>query len=145
MKINVKKQPGGVLSPMSDIDAEALNGFKTGETYESVIKRSRNPAFHRKTFAFLNFCFQHWQGDREFASESKQFDVFRSHLTVLAGFYDQLYNINGDLRIEAKSLSYGSMSAEDFAEFYSAVIQAAMKHVFKTADEQTFNKLMSFF
>ena len=145
MKINVKKLPGGVLSPMSDIDAEALNGFKTGETYEIDIKRSRNPAFHGKTFAFLHFCFQHWQSDREFMDESAQFELFRKQLTVLAGYYNQLHHIDGSFRLEAKSLSYGSMEPEDFEKFYNAAIQAAMKHIFLTTDEQTFNKLMSFF
>jgi hypothetical protein len=77
--------------------------------------------------------------------ESAQFELFRKQLTVLAGYYNQLYHIDGSFRLEAKSLSYGSMEPEDFEKFYNAAIQAAMKNIFLTTDEQTFNKLMSFF
>lgn len=141
----MQKQAGGLLLPASDMEAEKLTKFKTGEFYEIEIKQSRNPQFHRKVFAFFNFCFEYWKGDNEFQSEIKQFDVFRSHLTVLAGFYDSFYNINGDVRIEAKSLSYSSMSQNEFEECYSALINAAMKHVFVGSGELIKNKLISFF
>jgi len=145
MKVEMIKQPGGVLCPASDMELEKLNKFKTGEQYTVEIKLTRNPKFHRKVFAFFNFCFSYWKGDNEFQSETKQFDVFRNHLTVLAGFYDQHVSIHGDVRVEAKSLSFSSMSQEEFEECYNALIRSAMKHVFKTADDNTYNQLMSFF
>ena len=139
------KTAGGNLLPMDDMDAEKLTKFKTGETYEIEIKLSRNPAFHRKVFAFFNFCFAHWKGDNEFQCEQKQFDVFRNNLTVLAGYYDAFYSIKGDARIEAKSISYSSMKQYDFEELYVALTKAALKHIFKTADENTYNQLIGFF
>lgn len=145
MKINVIKYSGGILSPASDLDAEELTQLKTGELFEVQIKRFRNPAFHRKVFAFLNFCFAHWQGEREFLDERAQFEVFRSHLTVLAGYYDSFYNIKGEVRVEAKSISFGAMSEQEFREYYSALIRAAMRHIFKTNDEATLNRLHAFF
>ena len=145
MKIEVIKQPGGVLTAASDMELESLNKFKTGCQYSIEIKLSRNPAFHGKVFAFFNFCFQYWKGGNEFQCEKKQFEVFRKHLTCMAGFYESFYNIKGDLRIEAKSLSYDSMSQEEFEECYHALINAAMKHVFKSIDKNTENQLLSFF
>lgn len=145
MKIEMIKQPGGLLCPASDMELEKLNKFKTGEQYVIEIKLSRNPGFHRKVFAFFQFCFHHWKGDNEFQSESKQFDVFRNNLTVLAGYYEQYFNIKGELRIEAKSLSFSSMEQGEFEECYKALILAAMKHIFKTTDNNTYNQLMSFF
>ena len=127
MKINIVKTAGGNLWPLDDMDAEKLTKFKTGEAYEIEIKKTRNPQFHRKVFAFFNFCFAHWKGDNEFQDELKQFDVFRNHLTVLAGYYDTYFNIQGEPRVEAKSLSYGNMSQEDFESLYSALINAAME------------------
>ena len=38
-----------------------------------------------------------------------------------------------------------SWSQEEFEECYNALIRSAMKHVFKTADDNTYNQLMSFF
>lgn len=142
----MEKLAGARLVAFDDYDVERLNKFKTGEVYEVEIKLKRNAKFHKKAFAFLNFCFAHWKGDNEFQDESKQFDVFRANLTVLAGFYDSFYSINGDVRIEAKSLSYGSMKQEEFEHFYNSVINAAMKHVFKGSnDEVLYNKLLGFF
>jgi hypothetical protein len=139
------KQPGGVLLPVSDMELEKLNRFKTGEQYSIEIKLTRNPAFHRKVFAFFNFCFKYWKCDKEFQSETRQFDVFRNNLTVIAGFYDQYVSIHGEVRVEAKSLSFSSMTQEEFEECYNALVNAAMKHVFKTADDNTYNQLLSFF
>ena len=145
MKINIVKTAGGNLWPLDDMDAEKLTKFKTGEAYEIEIKKTRNPQFHRKVFAFFNFCFAHWKGDNEFQDELKQFDVFRNHLTVLAGYYDTYFNIQGEPRVEAKSLSYGNMSQEDFESLYSALINAAMAKLFQGCDVSIENKLLDFF
>jgi hypothetical protein len=145
MKIEMVKQPGGILAPATDEDSEALSKFKTGEQYQIEIKRARNPAFHRKTFAFFKFCFEHWSSDREFMNERGQFDVFRNNLTVLAGFYTEYYNLKGEVRIEAKSLSFGSMSQDEFEQHYQALIAAAMRNIFKGCDSSVENQLLSFF
>lgn len=145
MKLNFIKQPGGVLIPADDMEVERLTKFKTGEMYEVEIKRVRNPQFHSKVFVFLNFCFAHWRSEREFLDERSQFDVFRNHLTVLAGYYDTFVGIHGDVRIEAKSLSFGSMSQEEFEACYNAMINAAIKHIFQTTDQNTYDQLLSFF
>ena len=74
MKINIIKQYGGVLVPASDMDSEKLTKFLTGEMYVIDIKLTRNPAFHRKVFAFFNFCFEHWEGENEPLGAPGQFD-----------------------------------------------------------------------
>ena len=145
MKIKFIKQAGGILVLASDLESEKMTKLKTGELYECDIPLKRNPAFHRKVFAFFGFCFEHWKGPNEFQCESKQFDVFRSHLTVLAVYYVELYNIRGELRIEAQSISYSCMSQEEFERLYNALIQAALKHVFKDMSDNTYNMLLSFF
>jgi hypothetical protein len=139
------KSPGGTLTPASDIEAEKLTALKTGELYNVEIKRHRNPQFHRKVFEFMNFCFHHWKSDREFMNEPAQFDVFRKNLTVIAGYYDEFYTISGSVRIEAKSLAYSSMSQEEFEDFYSALIAAAMRTIFKDCGKNIEEKLISFF
>ena len=145
MKIEMIKEPGGIFRPASDMEYEKTVKFKTSELYTVEIKLTRSPKFHRKVFAFFNFCFQYWKGDNEYQDEIKQFDVFRNHLTVLAGFYNSYVGIDGRVRVEAKSLSFGSMKQEEFEKCYTAMIQASMTHVFKTADERTYNTLIGFF
>lgn len=145
MKINVAKQPGGALIPATDMDAESLSKFKSGNVYPIDIKRSRNPQFHAKVFAFFHYCFAHWKSDREFMNESGQFDLFRKNLTVLAGYKEVFYKIDGSVRVEAKSLSYGSMEQDEFEDCYQALIQAAMTNIFIESDEDTYNRLVGFF
>lgn len=147
MKIGMIKEPGGVFRPATDQDVELTTKFKTHEYYEVEIKLSRNPAFLRKVMAFFRFCFEHWSGDNvhEHCSEKEQFERFRKDLTILAGFYVQTVRLDGTLRTEAESLAFANMSEERFQECYNALIRAALKHIFRTADENTFNQLMSFF
>lgn len=146
MKINVEKVQGAKLVAFDDFAIEELNKFKTGGVYEVEIKRHRNPDFHRKVFQFFQFCFHYWKGDYEFQSEAKQFDVFRKELTISAGFYEAFYNIKGEVRVEAKSLSYGSMEQSEFEECYSALIGAAMRDIFAGSDDPNiYNQLLSYF
>lgn len=145
MKILFVKQPGGTLTPAGDMESEKMTRFRTGQMYEVEMKLTRNPKFHSKMFSFFQFCFAHWGGGREFVSESKQFDTFRKDLTILAGFFEESYNIHGDVRIEAKSLAYANMPPEEFAECYGALITAAIKHIFQEADDAIYDRLMGFF
>ena len=46
----------------------------------------------------------------------KNFDRFRKDLTVLSGFYNATYTFRGDVRLEPKSLSFGSMCEEEFGQ-----------------------------
>lgn len=147
MKIRMIKEPGGLFRPADDMEYEKTTKFKTGEEYDSDIKLTRNPAFLRKVMVFFHFCFDHWDGNKvhAFCSETEQFDRFRKDLTILAGFYIQSERLDGTLRTEAKSLSFASMDEEEFQECYVALTRAALKHIFKTADENTYNQLIAFF
>ena len=145
MKITMVKQPGGVLSPARDMDADSLAKFKTGEQYQIEIKRTRSPGFHRKMFEFLGFCFEHWKSDREFMDERGQFDVFRNNLTVIAGYYNTYYTIKGEPRIEAKSLSFASMEQDEFESCYKALVDAAMRTIFTGCGKEVEERLMGFF
>ena len=144
-EITVMKQPGGVLIPATDFDAEKLQRFKNNEVYPASIKIPRNYKFHKKVMKFFEFCFEHWKSDREFMDESGQFKVFRKELTKIAGYYDQYYTIAGEVRIEAKSISFASMEEDEFQELYSALISAAVRTIFPGCGPEVENRLLSFF
>ena len=134
------KMAGGMLAPADDHESERMKKFKNNEMYEVEIKLSRNPAFHRKMFAFFGFCFEHWASDREFMDEYSQRDEFRKDLTILAGFRKEIYNMDGSVKVVAESLSYASMDQERFEKCYNAIIQAAMIHIFKDCSPQMENR-----
>ena len=147
MKISFQKHQGGVLIPADDVESERMTRFKTGEYYQVDIKLSRNPHFLAKIMVFFRFCYDHWDGHEvlEFGTEKTQLERMRKDLTILAGFYEQSYRLDGSIRTEAKSLSFENMEEEEFSECYHAVVQAAMKHIFKSSDKSIYNQLMSFF
>ena len=155
LKIQVIKLQGGVLAPLDELESEELKSLKNGEQYEIEIIRTRNPAFHRKVFAFFKFCFNHWAADKtewRYFDERTQFEAFRKDLTILAGFKDVCWSINAkegkpvEARFVAKSLSYGNMEQDEFERCYSALINAAMQNIFKGCnDERILDRLYAFF
>lgn len=149
MIIPMIKNADGVFCPADEMYLSALQGFKNGELYEIEIKKTRHPAFHRKVFAFFKFCFDHWAADKtewRYFDERTQFDTFRKNLTVLAGYKVASYTIDGRMRVEAQSLSYGNMEQDEFERCYSALINAAMQNIFKGCnDERILDRLYAFF
>ncbi len=146
MKFNFIKYPGGILHPATDIEAERMKRFKTGEMFEVEIRNARNPSFHRKVFDFLNFVFEFWQDDREFVDPVAQFERFRKEMTITAGYYNKVFNLQGEFRLEAKSISFSKMSQEEFEHLYIALVNSATKNIFNDQiDDATHQKLMSFF
>ena len=148
MKVNFIKTPYGFI-PADDTEQDRIKRFKNGEMYEGEFKLTRSPAFHRKMFAFFNFVFNYWSADKtewEHFDHTKQFDTFRRNLTVLAGFKEVSYTIDGRVRVEAKSLAFANMEPEEFEQCYKAIINAAIASIFdNTTNQNTINELYSFF
>lgn len=149
MQIEMIKNAGGVFVPALEMDIPRLTRFKNGGQYTVDVKTTRNPDFHKKVFAFFNFCFQHWSAEKaglENMDESAQFDRFRKDLTILAGYYEKTVRLDDSVRVEAKSISYANMEQEEFEQCYSALINAAIKHIFGgTNNQNTINQLYSYF
>ncbi|TCW00415.1 DUF1367 family protein [Biostraticola tofi] len=149
MQVEMIKSAGGVFVPALESEIPRLTRFRNGGQYTVEVKTTRNPEFHRKVFAFFNFCFSHWSADKtnlQFMDESAQFDRFRKDLTILAGYYEQTVRLDGSIRTEAKSLAYGNMEQEEFERCYSALINAAIKRIFGgTTNQGIINQLYSFF
>lgn len=148
-KYQMIKLAGGTFVPAFEFESTALQKFKNNEQYEVEIKNPRNPQFHKKVFAFFNFCFEHWSADKtdwKYFDEKEQFNRFRKDLTILAGYKVVTYKLDGSFNIEAKTLKYSGMEQDEFERCYTALIQAAMDHVFKGCnDDNIINRLYAFF
>ena len=148
MKCFFQKTAGGILIPADDETADYLTTIKTGNFLKTDITKTRNYKFHKKVFAFFNFCFDHWAADinYQYMDEKAQKNAFRKQLTILAGYRTPIINIrNHGVSYEAQSLSYENMDEDTFRECYTALTQAAMGNVFRGSDEHIYNKLVSFF
>jgi hypothetical protein len=103
------------------------------------VKRIRNYEFHKKFFALVNYAYEFWEPAplpdspehrwRKKVTPEKNMDRFRKDLTILAGWYDAHYRVNGEVRIEAKSISFAAMDEDEFEKLYSATIDVILKHV----------------
>jgi hypothetical protein len=123
------------LLPADSATREWFSKLKVGKTVVANVSAPRNPLFHRKFFALLQYAFEHWSETNqgiEYKGQMVQpdFERFRKDITILAGRYRPVVNIKGEVRVEADSISFARMNAEDFEKLYSQVIQVLLTRVF---------------
>lgn len=126
------KTPAGSLIPADPQATEYLAKLKVGQGVKSKVTKVNNPAFHRKMMALFNLAFDAWEPEVKTykgVTVEKQFDRFRKDLTILAGFYDASYAINGDVRLTAKSLSFENMDQAEREQVYSAVLNVILQRI----------------
>ncbi|ADE12163.1 DUF1367 family protein [Sideroxydans lithotrophicus] len=97
----------------------------------------RNGKFHRKFFAMLDVGFDAWEPNRVRKSYKgrameKNREQFREDIIILAGFYEQTFDLKGRMRIRAKSIAFANMDDTEFEQLYSAVATVLLREVLKT-------------
>ena len=116
-----------------DAETQEFHGkLKLGEAVHSDFKRMRNAAFHRKLFALLNLAFEYWEPvsiDTKWGTPEKNFDRFRQDVTILAGYYHNVFRLDGSFRIEADSIAFGNMDQDTFDGLYSKVLDVLMVRI----------------
>jgi len=120
--VQLIKQSNGSLAPANQVDLDILQPIKIGSLIEADIKQPRNPQFHRKFFAMLNFAFDYFEpkgGEWNGIQARKNFGRFRKDILILAGYHEVTYNIKGEVRVEAESISFGSMDETRFEKVYA--------------------------
>jgi len=134
MEIALIKTPSGALVPMDDEQAEKLKRFKAGSIVRGEYAAMRNGPFFRKWFALAKFAFDMWEDSMEpteYRGQKVQpvFDKFRKDLTILAGYWHPVFNIDGTFKVEADSISWAKMNEETFERLYSKTIDAILAKV----------------
>lgn len=120
------RKTGQILFPHDEMGKEAIEELKNG-VYKVKITKERNSKHHRKFFALMQFSYSHWDIEEGF----KDFESFRENITILAGHYKQVWDVNGNLVLKAKSISFARMEQPDFDKFYSKVLDVVLKHVLR--------------
>lgn len=131
MHIILRKTLNGLIPEDPKTD-EWYRKIKLGATVHSDFKQMRNAAFHRKLFALFNLAYEYWEPgeiNSKFGVPEKNFDRFRKDLTILAGHYHNVIRLDGSVRVEADSLSFGSMNQETFNDLYQSVLDVIMKRI----------------
>lgn len=144
-EVFLAKNIAGCLVPVDHQSAEFLSGLKLGQGVTCRITKHRNIGFHRKFFALLNLAFESWEpGNLEYDGQpvQKEFDQFRNDVTVLAGYYESSVTLKGEVRLRAKSISFGSMKQEQFEKLYSAVIDIILQKILTNYTREDLDKVV---
>lgn len=136
MKINVLNTPHGLV-PITDEDYDEKKRLKLGTIYSAEIKVPRNYKFHKKFFALLNTAWAYLPERTQ--NGFRSIDGFRQYLTVAAGHYDTFFSPSRKEFVEIpKSISFGSMSEEEFEELYENVYRVIFSIIGKYVNEEEF-------
>lgn len=113
-----------------------IKGLEAGEIVKLSFSVMRNGKFHRKFFAMLAVGYDAWEPPRKRKSYKrmpilKNMDQFREEVTILAGHYEQTFNLDGEMRLRAKSISFGNMDDTEFEKVYSSVATVLLQRVLK--------------
>jgi hypothetical protein len=111
-----------------------ITKFEAGECIQIDVVQPRNSKFHRKFFALLDVGFESWDPERKHKSYrgmpvAKNKEQFREDVTIMAGYYEQTFDLRGNLKLKAKSISFAKMEQEEFEELYSAVATVLLEQV----------------
>lgn len=129
------KTPTGALAPADELTSEYLQSQAMGTVLKGEFKKQRNAKFHRKVFSLFKLAFDVWDAPAlEYKGQAveKNFDRFRKDMTILAGFYEPVVSIKGEVRVEAKSLSFSSMDDAEFEQVFKALLEAVWKRVLQS-------------
>ena len=147
MKNTFAKTLDGRAAPFGDNAVKAWGRVKSGDLVEMDWHKIRNPKFHRKFFALLNFAFDHWEAPKGFETEisvtpQKNFEQFREDAIILAGFYEVYWRLDGTFRTKAKSISFASMEEDEFEELYNKVINVILAKVLVNYDREELDRVV---
>lgn len=139
-ELHVIKQPGGMLVPANQSDVDTLQKVHNGTLLFGEFKQPRNPLFHRKYFALLNFAYDYWTPpalEYRGIKAEKNFERFRHELAVLAGHYTVTADLKGNVKLEPKSISFASMDETEFQKLYKATFDILWQYVLSKVRNMT--------
>lgn len=134
MQILLQRLPAG-FAPADDEAREDIKRFPVGSVARMEVKLMRNYQFHKKYFALVDLGFQYFADNcpqQEYKGKPvlPNLNRFRKDVAIMAGFFTPTWNIRGELRVDAESISFASMSQERFEQLYDATIRVLLEKVF---------------
>lgn len=131
--IYVRKTMQGFV-PDTAKDHEAAKRFKLGQVVKAEVKVPRNLAFFRKWWALIQVGYELWEETGIRATWKGEevrpnLERFRKDVTILAGYGHPVVNLNGEVRYEAESIAFGSMTEERFDNLYQATLSTIVRKV----------------
>ena len=133
-ELMLTKTPGGTLAPADGPSADYIAKMRLGAGLRGEFKRARSIPKHRRMWVLFTFAFDMWDAPQlEYNGQqvAKSLDRFRKDVTILAGYYEAVTNLRGEVRLEAKSLSFANMEQDEFDAVYRAVLTVVWDRILK--------------
>jgi hypothetical protein len=126
------------FEPWDEHAAEQIASYKPGAYCLADVVQLRDPTFHRRAMSLLRFGYSYWEPPQQQLVDGvpidvvRNFDVYRKEVTILAGYYDLCATFSGEVRLEAKSISFRSMEEGEFREWFKAVKDVLWTQIFSS-------------
>lgn len=120
-----------VLVPFSLETIQFIEKKKTGSVLTGDFKQPRNYEFHKKFFSLLDLGYGQFNPivKHKGITLRKNKEQFREDIIIAAGYYRSTFDLQGNLKLRAKSISFGRMTQETFEKLYSRVIDVLLENV----------------
>jgi hypothetical protein len=137
--------------PTDELSAEAMEAMLPNTEFKAELTRPRNYKFHQKFFTLIDVAYKAWEGpviEHKGEMIRASLDRFRKDIQIMCGYYEIVVNIRGELRKEAKSISFANMEQDEFEKLYSTAIDVILGKVLSgytkdDLDEQV-NRILRF-
>lgn len=135
MDLAFAKTVGGGVTCADDITREFIaQRVKTGQIVHGTFTRMRNYKFHQRFFCLMQLGFDVWSDTAKAVEYRGEFirpnlERFRKDITILAGYYETDVRLDGTIRVEAKSISFGNMDQDEFEKLYSECINVILDRI----------------
>lgn len=136
----LRRTPTG-FEPASVHSSIDMQRIKVGKEVRCEVKEERNIGFHRKTMDLLRTGFRIWseqhQGvEYQGVMVKPCFETYRKQMTIQAGYFHYVINLDGTVKPEANSLAFDKMKQDEFEKFFSDVMDAILASVEGCTAEQ---------
>jgi len=119
VEIILKKSFDGKFSVVDALGEEQARTLKIGKPYKFKVTGTRDIKFHSKFFVMLNEIYKNQE-------QFNNFEQFRKAIIFDSGFVEERMNLQGEIVLETKSISFANMDELEFERLYNAVIDTAV-------------------
>jgi Protein of unknown function (DUF1367) len=117
------------LLPCDNLSAQALHEMTDGEQVKAVLTRPRNLKFHRLFFGLLQVVFE---SQNVFPTLEGMLDSIK----VALGHFDEIKGFDGTVYIKPRSVSFASMDAKSFREFYDRALDLILTRILPLTEKK---------
>lgn len=140
----LRKLPNGYIPEECANEPGVFDSIKNNEVIKIEFVRPRNYERHKKYFALINIGFDAFEPNtlHKGVQVDKSFERFRKDVIIQAGHYDVVVNINGELRLEAKSISFVKMTQPEFEDLYNKSVNVILQKVLTTYTREDLDQIV---